>query len=97
MNISLRHLVPLCAVAGAMHVGEATAAAKLSEAFDSCYFSPNANGRGLCVINAPQPNGSHVFFGALYTYDTDGNGTWLILQDTFLEHQFENTDNRAAR
>jgi hypothetical protein len=91
VNISLRHVVPLCAVAGALHVGETTAAVKLSEAFDSCYFSPSANGRGLCVINAPQGDGSHVFFGALYTYDTDGNGTWLILQDTFLEHQFENT------
>jgi hypothetical protein len=91
VNIPLRHLVPLCAVAGALHVSDASAAVKLSEAFDSCYFSPSANGRGLCVINAPQADGSHVFFGALYTYDTDGNGTWLILQDSFLEHQFENT------
>lgn len=91
MNISLRQLVPLFAIAGALHVSDATAAAKLSEAFDSCYFSPSANGRGLCVLNAPQADGSHVFFSALYTYDADGNATWLILQDAFLEHQFENT------
>jgi len=90
-NLS-RLLVPLCAVAGALQVGDAAAAAKLGEAFDSCYFSPSANGRGICVMNAPQADGSHVFFGALYTYDADGNGTWVILQDSFLENQFENTD-----
>jgi hypothetical protein len=91
MKILSRFFVPLCVVTGALQVDNAAAAAKLSEAFDSCYFSPSANGRGMCVMNARQADGSHVFFGALYTYDTEGNGTWLILQDTFLEFQFENT------
>ena len=93
MKISLRQLAPLCAVAGAMFVGEASAAVKLSDVFDGNYFSPDANGRGISTLYAPNDDGSGTFFGVLFTYDENSEPTWLFLQqDNWLEHQFESTD-----
>jgi hypothetical protein len=88
----MRQLAPLCAVAGVLTVGDASAAVKLSDIFDGNYFSAAASGRGVSVLVAPYGDGRNEFFGAVYTYDTDGEPTWLILQDTFLEHQTENTE-----
>lgn len=89
MKISLRQLAPLCAVAGALFVGQASAAVKVSEVFNGPYYDMSANGRGISMLFAPTGDGSHVVFGALYTYDNSGEPSWLILQDTFLENQFE--------
>jgi len=97
VNISLRHIAPLCAVVGALFIGEASAAVKLSEVFNGPYFSPTENGRGISVLYAPQADGSGVFFGALYTYDENGEPTFLILQDNFLENQTENTEVEIYR
>jgi len=91
VKISLRQFAALCAVAGVLFVGQASAAVKLSDAFNGPYYDPTANGRGISMLFAPLANGSTVVFGALYTY-LDGEPTWLILQQTFLEFQFESTN-----
>lgn len=97
MNISLRKLAALCVLASALFAGSASAAVKLSDIFDGNYFSPAADGRGISVLIAPQADGSTLFFGALFTYDNEGEPTWLILFAPFLEHQFENTEVDVLR
>ncbi len=90
MKISLRRLALLCAIAGSLFAGSASAAVKWSDVFDGNYFSPSADGRGISVLSAPQANGSSLFFGALFTYDENNEPVWLILFAPFLEHQFQN-------
>lgn len=97
MNISLRKLAALSVLASALFAGSASAAVKLSDIFDGNYFSPSADGRGISVLIAPQTDGSTLFFGALFTYDNEGEPTWLILFAPFLEHQFENTEVDVLR
>jgi hypothetical protein len=97
VNISLRRLASLCVVAGALYAGTVSAAAKWSDVFDGNYFSPSADGRGISILVAPLADGSFIFFGALFTYDADGEPTWLILYAPFLEHQFENTEVIVSR
>lgn len=86
----IKSFVSLALLMGAAISGPATAAVQLSDAFDAAYFSPSESGRGILVDVAPQPNGEVLFFGAQFTYDANGNPTWLTLQGTFLEHQFKN-------
>ncbi|MEJ8568417.1 hypothetical protein [Elongatibacter sediminis] len=97
MNISLRRFTLLCALAGTLLAGTANAAVKLSDVFDGNYFSPSEGGRGLSILVAPRADGSHLFFGALFTFDDAGEPTWLILFAPFLEHQFENTEVTVSR
>jgi hypothetical protein len=97
VKISLRQIAPLCAVAGALFAGTASAAVKLSDVFDGNYFSPSEGGRGISILVAPRPDGSSFFFGAMFTFDENGEPTWLILFAPFLEHQFENTEVAIAR
>jgi hypothetical protein len=97
VKISLRQIAPLCAVAGALFAGTASAAVKLSDVFDGNYFSPSEGGRGISILVAPRPDGSSFFFGAMFTFDENGEPTWLILFVPFLEHQFENTEVAIAR
>ena len=97
VNRSLRRLATLTAVAGILVVGETSAAVKLSDEFDGNYYSPTENGRGISIDYTKNPDGSGTFFGALFTYSDDGQPTWLILQDTFLENQFEKTDVPVLR
>lgn len=92
VNISsVRHIAPLCVAAGALCAVDASAAVKLSEAFNNAYYTPSANGEGIVTTITPLADGSKSFYGALYTYDDAGEPTWLILTDTFLENQYENT------
>jgi len=97
VNISLRRLASFCAIAGTLFVGQASAAVKWSDVFDGNYFSPSANGRGISILSAPQADGSTLFFGALFTYDEDGEPTWFILFAPFLENQFESTEVVVSR
>jgi hypothetical protein len=81
------------AFAGALFVGQADAAVKLSDVFDGNYFSPDANGRGVSILYAPNADGSGTFFGVLFTYDENNEPTWLFLQQNdWLEHQFESDE-----
>jgi hypothetical protein len=97
MKISLRKLAPLCLIAGALFIGEASAAIKASDVFDGNYFSPSESGRGISILFAPHADGSKTFFGAMFTYDEFNEPTWLILFGDFLENQFENTEVEIAR
>ncbi len=97
MKISLRKLAPLCIVAGALFIGEASAAIKASDVFDGNYYTPSADGRGISVLFAPHVDGSNTFFGALFTYDENNQPVWLILFGSFLENQFESTDIEIDR
>ncbi len=78
----------LCAIAGVLTVGNASAALKLSDAFDGNYFSPSESGRGISVDYVPFADGSGFLFGALFSFDADNNPAWLTIQGAMLEHEF---------
>lgn len=97
MDTLLRRLALFCAVAGALFAGTAGAAIKWSDVLDGNYFSPTESGRGISILSAPQADGSTLFFGALFTFDENGDPVWLVLFAPFLEHQFENTEVEVFR
>jgi len=97
VNILFRPLVLLCMLASTLFVGTASAAVKVSDEFDGAYYTPATAGRGVLTIFAPRPDGTHDFFGALFTFDNFGEPTWLILSAPFRENQFENTNVTISR
>ena len=97
MNNLLRKLALLCVVAGALFVGETSAAMKASDVLDGNYYSQSEGGRGVSILFAPHADGSSTFFGVIFTYDDAGEPTWLEIYGDFLENQFENTQLTVAR
>ncbi len=85
---SLRYIAPLCAAAGALYAGDSTAALKLSDLFNNNY---GTGGQGITTTITPRADGTNVMFAAFYTYNDAGEPTWVYMQDTFLENQFEST------
>lgn len=75
------------AVALAMASTSATAALKLSDAFDGSYFNPDANGRGA-IIDVADFGDRKVLGGGIYAYDAEGNPVWVLIAAEFNEHEF---------
>lgn len=91
MRRSIRNILTLGAVAGALAAGQAGAAVKFSNEFDANWFNPAQDGRGVVVDYAPQADGSGIFSAAVFSYEEGGSGepTWVILTGEWLEHQHE--------
>lgn len=75
----------------------ANAAVRLTESFDGGWFDPAAAGRGWMIdvipgktpasaVNPGAPQ--NTFFAMTFTY-INGEATWLVVQDNFLEFEFE--------
>lgn len=92
MRNSIRSIAWTGAVAGVLAMGQAGAAVKLSNAFDGNVFRGSEAGRGISIDVVPRPDGSNIFFGALFTFDSSGDPTFLTIQGEFLEHQFSRDD-----
>lgn len=93
----IRRLALLGAAGGALCAGQALAAVKLSNDFDGNYFSPTEDGRGVSVDYVPRADGSGTFFAAIFTFDDEGNPTWLVLDSDWLEHQHARDDVNVSR
>ncbi|HET6604938.1 MAG TPA: hypothetical protein VFG21_12160 [Xanthomonadaceae bacterium] len=81
------------ALATALCAGPAAAAVKLSDAFDGNWFNSSESGRGATVDYVGLPDGSGVFFLALFSFDNDGNPYWIITAPHMVEHEFSSSDN----
>lgn len=92
MSLSFRKCAMATAVVGALFAGNAVGAVRLSNAFDGNWFDPAANGRGLAVDFVPNVTAdAGVFFGAMFSYDNDGNPFWLTLQSGADVGEFDTT------
>jgi len=81
-NISILSGAVLTALAVAAPAG---AAMKATEALDGNWFSPSESGRGISVDFIPEVAGGGTLFGAIFSFDGDGNDAWLVPQVGFLE------------
>lgn len=88
MKSKLTMKLGVSALAAAMMAGSASAAIKGGDYFDGNWFSPTEDGRGVQIDYIKFGNGSGLLFGALFTYDNDGNATWVTLNVPFEEHQY---------
>ena len=77
MKLTLRNSLLASAVATALIAGPATAAVKLSDAFDGAWFNAAEAGRGAVVDYIPLPDGSGTLFVAVFSYDADGKPFWI--------------------
>jgi len=77
------------ALAGVLVVGATQAAMKPTETLDGNLFSPSESGRGISLDYLPNPDGSGLLFGAVFSFDGDGNPFWLVFNMLFQEHQFQ--------
>ena len=59
---------------------------KATEALDGNWFSPTEDGRGISLDYIPNVDGSGVLFGAIFSFDQDGNPAWIVPQVAFNEH-----------
>ena len=64
----------------------AGAAMKATEALDGNWFSPSESGRGISLDYIPNVDGTGTLFGAIFSFDADGNPAWLVPQVGFREH-----------
>lgn len=87
MKNKLTFKLGLSALAAAMMAGSASAAIKGGDYFDGNWFSPTEDGRGVQIDYIKFGDGSGLLFGALFTYDAEGNATWVTLNVPFEEHQ----------
>lgn len=93
MRRSTLKLASLGAVATLFAVADVSAAVKLSDAFDGNYFTPGQGGRGVSVDYIERAEeGPGTLFGALFSYNSEGDPAWLIIQADMLEHQFAAQD-----
>lgn len=85
------------ALASALCGSQAFAALQLSDAFDAALFNPAENGRGAFVDVTKFPDGSIVYAMAMFTYDSAGNPTWLIVSAPMSEFQHTLVDADVFR
>lgn len=81
-------------VAGAFAAGSASAAVRLTDAFDGNWFDPGQAGRGIAIdyvpIRAVGERNRGVLFGAIFSFDNAGNPLWLTIQSDLIgEFDFE--------
>lgn len=86
MSSTLRKCALASALLAALGSGTASAAVRLSDAFDGNWFNPAANGRGVSFDYIPDTSGKFgTLFGATFTYDAAGQPTWLVFQPVITE------------
>jgi len=88
MKLSLRTSSLALALAGALGMGSASAAVRLSNDFDGNWFNPAQSGRGAAVDYLPLQNGNGVLSIGYYAYDAQGRATWVLLAAPMSEFQF---------
>lgn len=88
MSNRLRAAALATALASALSGAPAFAALQLSDAFDGAVFNPAENGRGAFVDVAKSADGSSIYSMAMFTYDSAGAPTWLLMNATLSEFQY---------
>ncbi|PKM08101.1 MAG: hypothetical protein CVV14_05695 [Gammaproteobacteria bacterium HGW-Gammaproteobacteria-4] len=92
MTTTFRKCAIAAALIGAFGAGSASAAVRLSDSFDGNWFNPAANGRGISFDYIPDVTGkSGTLFGATFTYDANGQPTWLVFQPVITEFGYSAT------
>lgn len=92
MITTFRKCAIAAALIGAFGAGSASAAVRLSDSFDGNWFNPAANGRGISFDYIPDVTGkSGTLFGATFTYDANGQPTWLVFQPVITEFGYSAT------
>ncbi|HET8897884.1 MAG TPA: hypothetical protein VFN09_03795 [Rhodanobacteraceae bacterium] len=74
---------------GAALTAPASAAVKISDAFDGSYYNPATSGRGLFMDVAARANGDKYVFMGQFTFDAAGKPVWLAYAGTLPEHAHE--------
>ncbi len=77
------------AVMGMAVFGQANAAMQPGEYLNGQWATVPDGNRGITLTYLERTDGSGLLFGAVFSYDDEGEATWLITSTEFLEHQFE--------
>ena len=89
MKCSIQAALAAAIFTSGLAAGPALSAMKPGDYLNGQWATVPDGSRGTTFTYVKRNDGTGTLFGAVFTYDADGQDAWVIVQVPFLEHQFE--------